>query len=290
MTNLDDFLSAVQGAATDETPAGEQVRYLLIDHAGAPGLTQALRGRYFLSWTSLFEGSTEVGALEVAPILVQLPSHRMTSSERDFLQWLYRKCQFSTSVTALHSTWTRDSLEHALKIRLDAVLPDNLPVMLRYFDTRTLESLWRVLTAEQQKQFFGFASCWQWLDRAGDLHQWHTEQLTNDSWPARFEVDVTQQKALIESGEADALAAQMAAQAPDLCHVKQRAELHALANRCRAKFDALGIADIRTQTLYCLTALQHGLDFDADPRWAEMLGRVGRKQLGFEAALIEMGV
>jgi Domain of unknown function (DUF4123) len=289
MKNLIDFVAAVQDNARGEAQPGEPMRYLLVDHAGAPGLMQALQRRPSLTWTSLFEDSKEVGALEVAPILIRLPDARANFVEREFLEWLYRACQYSTSVTALHSAWERDRLASALRTRLDMMLPDGMPVMLRYFDTRALESLLRVLTAEQQGQFLGVASRWQWLGRAGELHQRHTEQLTTDPWPHRLEIDVTQQNALIESGEADALVAQMNAQAPDLCRHEQRADLHALAERCASKFGPLGIDDIRTQALYCLTALELGSDFDSQPGWAEVLARVAKKQISFEAALGEMG-
>ena len=97
---------------------------------------------------------------------------------------------FSTSVTILDSTWEREALLNALKIRLDLMLPERMPVMLRYFDTRTLEALLRVFNADQQAQFFGIASCWRWLDRAGEVRQQHSEQLASDPWPHRYELDM----------------------------------------------------------------------------------------------------
>ena len=82
----------------------------------------------------------------------------------------------------------------------------------------------------------------------------------------------------------------MTAQAPDLCHHRPRAELHALAERCMSKVVGLGIEDIRTRAVYCLAASQLGEGFDSQPAWADVVGRVAKKQIGFEAALKEMGV
>jgi Domain of unknown function (DUF4123) len=290
MKNTDEFVSAVRPTATVDALSAERQRYLLVDHAGAPGLMQELRGRPSLTWASLFEDSREVRALEVAPILVQLPEDRSTLGERDFLAWVYRTCRFSTSVTVLHSAWSRGRLARALKARLDVMLPDKMAVMLRYFDTRTLEPFLRALTPQQQGDFLGIAARWQWLDRAGDLHERTTEQLTTDAWPHRFEIDVVQQNTLIEAGEADALAAQMKGQAPDLCQGAPTAQLHALAVQCLPKLGKLGIEDVRTQTLYCLTALQLGPKFDLQPEWAAVLGRVAAKEVTFEDALKEMQV
>jgi Domain of unknown function (DUF4123) len=288
MSSLQDFLSATKSFVGSE---GRQAHrpYVLVDHAGAPGLMRELRRTPALVWTSLFEGSKDAGAIEVAPILIELPDDSADASQREFLAWLHRTCRFSTSVMLLDSTWGREPLLIALKNRLEVMLPDRLPVMLRYFDTRTVEALLRVLTRDQQAQFFGIASCWWWLDRAGELRHDRVEQLASDPWPHRYELDAAQQNALIDAGEADAIAAQMSIQAPDLCGHVQRAELHALAERCVPKAARLGIEDIRMRASYCLAALQLGEDFDSQPAWADVLGRVAKKQLGFEAALKEMG-
>ena len=273
-----------------DAPANGQKIYLLIDHAGAPGLLAELRGRSTVDWWNLFDGSTEQGALDVAPILVCLRDGGANAAERALLAWLHRVCEFSASFTAMQSTMESASLIDALKRRLDVVLPDQMPVLLRYFDTRILESLLGVLTDEQRIQFLGIASSWQWLDRAGRLQWQDAAQCQVDPWPDQFEFDVRQQNMLIEASEADVLAQQMQSQAPDLCRPKARAELHALANLCLPRLRELALDELRTRTLYCLTALQLGPVFDQQPAWSEALGRVAKKQVSFEAVLNELGV
>jgi hypothetical protein len=164
------------------------------------------------------------------------------------------------------------------------------PCWLRYFDTRVLESLLRVLTAPQQQAFTGVASRWCWLDRAGQLQALEAQQSQADVWPQNFELSPSQQNALVEAGEGDALVEQMVTLAPDLCQNKARAELHVLTTGCLTKFGKLHIEDIRTQTLYCLIALQLGTKFDLEPVWADALERVAKKQCTFAEALNEMGV
>ena len=78
-------------------------------------------------------------------------------------------CGESTSLTLLHSSLAFEALAQRLKYRLDVLLPDGLPAMLRYFDTRILESLIQVLEPDQRNHFLGIAYCWQWLDRGGDM-------------------------------------------------------------------------------------------------------------------------
>lgn len=48
--------------------------YALVDHGAIADPTKRLT-RFGVSWTSLFEGSRDEGALEVAPILVPLHQH-----------------------------------------------------------------------------------------------------------------------------------------------------------------------------------------------------------------------
>ena len=290
MTPVNDFIQAIRGDRTDALPRSEQRLYLLVDHAGAPGLVAELRRKVAVPWSSLFDDSTEQGALTVAPILIHFPDACASQSELNLLAWLQRACEFSTSLTVLNSTLEHDSLACALRRRLNALLPDHMPVMLRYFDTRILESLVPVLSPAQRSEFLGIASRWQWLDRAGDLRRLDSDQLQSDSWPHQFELDVVQQNALIEASTADALVEQMQAHAADLCRPKTRAELHALAERCVPKLDRFAIEDIRTQTLFCLTQLQLGPGFDMQPAWADALGRVAKKQISFEVILKEMGV
>ena len=290
MTPVNDFVQAVRGDRSGALSSSERRLYLLVDHAGAPGLVAELRHRVAVPWSSLFDDSKEQGALAVAPILIHFPDACASQSELNLLAWLRRACEFSTSLTVLHSTLAHDNLANALKRRLNAQLPDHMPVMLRYFDTRILESLVQVLSPTQRDEFLGIGSRWQWLDRAGCLRRFDADELQGDSWPQQFEFDVVQQNALIEASTADVLVEQMQAHAADLCRPKTRAELHAIAAQCVPKFDRFAIQDIRAQTLYCLTELQLGPAFDMQSEWAQALERVAKKQIGFEIVLKEMGV
>lgn len=290
MSRVNDFVEAVRGDRTDSSASDSRRLYMLVDHAGAPGLVAELRRRAEVPWSSLFEDSKEDGALAVAPILIQFPHTYSTQRELHLLAWIRRACEFSTSLTILNSTLEHAHLASALKRRLDAQLPDRMPVLLRYFDTRTLEALTQVFSLTQRNSFLGIASCWQWLDRMGRLQRLDVQELPADPWPHQFEFDVVQQNALIDAGAADALVEQMQTHAADLCHPKTRAELHALAERCIPKLERFDIKDIRTQTLFCLTELQLGPAFDVQAAWPEALARVTKKQASFEAILKEIGV
>lgn len=258
MTHIADPVQLIQGGLPEAVLADGQHLYALIDHAGAPGLVKKLQRDSTTAWSSLFEGSREQGALEVAPILVHLANGGTGSSERSLLNWLHHACRFSTSLIVLNSSLRHADVALALRKRLNARLPEHVDVMLRYFDTRIFESLIPVLDPAQRAEFLGIASRWQWLDRAGLLQRMDAQEQQGDAWPALFELNTAQQNALIEASSADALVQQMQANASDLCRDKTRAQLHAIAAQCLPKIGRWAIEDLRTQTLVCLTALQHG--------------------------------
>ena len=115
-------------------------------------------------------------------------------------------------------------------------------------------------------------------------------QLQADLWPSPFQLDESQQNALITASEADTLVQQMRHGAPDLCHGHALATLHAIAGHCITQLDRLGINQMAARTLYCLTALQFGPTFADQPNWEEALGRVAKKQISFMDALKELGM
>jgi hypothetical protein len=93
-----------------------------------------------------------------------------------------------------------------LRDRTDAVLPQNLGVLLRYFDPRVLDTLTKVLDRERLSAFLGIASCWAFPERSGGLLMLETDTLEGGKelkTPITF--DTTQEAALIDAGEADAM-------------------------------------------------------------------------------------
>lgn len=219
--------------------------------------------------------------MDAAPLLLDLE----TISQKPWLQWLHFACSESTSLTLLHSSLELPALAESLKRRLDVLLPDAVPALLRYFDTRIIESLLQVLETEQCKTFFGIAACWQWLDRAGELRHYQVEQLPDDSWPSPWKLDEKQQNAMIDAAEADALVQQIQSHGMELCAGHSRASLHTLARSCIAQAEKFEIDGIPARTLFSLLAMQTGTGFHEQPEWAALLARVRLKEISFEDAV-----
>jgi Domain of unknown function (DUF4123) len=264
--------------------------FVLVDHAGAPSLMSRLRRAPSLRWHSLFAGSKEDGALEVAPILVALgeleapPSHAV----RELLDWLCSTCTFNHSTLWLRSNWSFDALAKALTARLDASLPDRLPVMLRYFDTRVFNVLTTALTPEQAAAFFVAADRWSWWDRAGELRHFHAEPEAIDRFDAPLVISEGQEAHLIEAAEPDAIIHLMQRTAADLCAAQTPAALHATVSANLPVAKRYGIEDPRQQALFCLTELESGPKFFELPVWRKALDGAGLDGGDFDEVLRQM--
>lgn len=261
MTNFDEFLKTV----LESSPGPGFHLYALVDHAGAPGLVSCLSAVPGTAWISLFADSTEEKAVDVAPLLLSLQA----AATPWWLRWLHTACLESTSLALLYSSADSQRLAQELKNRLNVMLPDKVPALLRYFDTRILESLRQVLEPDQCASFFGIAARWIWLDRAGDVQNHVPNMLRYATWPAYFAFSEKQQNAMIDAAEADVLVQQMQTYGLDLCAGYSRAALHVVAQEASLRADELGIQEMPSRALLALARLQHGPNFMAKPEWVE---------------------
>lgn len=249
-------------------PAGHHL-FALVDHAGCDSLMPRLSHSRSLQWINLFEGSTEAGAIQVAPILVDLGGIATPSATAQrFLSGLSSVCQTSNALLVMRSTWSLPTLATALRARLDALLPDDLPVLLRYFDTRVHAALLSVLREDQCAEFYCPASHWWWFDRAGRWCDLASQECETDTLQSPMTLDAKQQTQLIAASEADAVAHEVRLAAPDLCKGWSRAQLHEHVAHCLPAAQGHNIGGLSMQTLFCIVALELGVGFDEQPEWS----------------------
>ncbi|MDZ5456594.1 DUF4123 domain-containing protein [Azohydromonas lata] len=282
MQNSNTFMEAVLNLS----PGTDSCLYALVDHAGAPGLLKRLHDYPTTPWVNLFTGSREELAIEAAPLLLTL----QPPLKSWWLPWLHTACLESTSLTLLYSSINPQILVNGLKKRLDVMLPDDVPALLRYFDTRILESLLKVLKSEQRKSFLGIALRWMWLDRGGNLRTDDTVPTPEDSWVSPSFLSEQQQNTMIEAADADVLMQQMQTHGWDLCATYSRAQLHELAYSALANAKEFGIEGMPSQTLFALACLQLGLNFTKEAKWAALLHKVRNKEIIFEDAIQQTGI
>lgn len=259
-------------AKISRTSAEHQL-YALVDHSGMPGLIKALASAG-QPWVSLFHGSNEENALSVAPILVALNIQTVTTTTNPLLDWLCERSTYASSLLLLASPLMLDELTPRLTARLDAKLPDNVNVMLRYFDTRVFAALISVLDDAQKTEFLSPASQWWYMDRRGALQTIAATFALQDTFVAPLKLNSNQQNSLIDASEPDQIAELLQDAVPNEYDEIPYPNRFDFITRHTQIADSFGIKATHEKSFYCALALINGEDFASQPAWRDGLNEV----------------
>lgn len=254
--------------------AGGQL-FALVDHAGIPGLAKQL-SKMRVQWLSLFEGSRDEGALEVAPLLFPIDADQNSFQRKALLRWIGERGTFTSSMLFLVSPLSMPELARRLALRLDASLPDEMEIVLRFFDTRVFEQLLIVLSDEQRDCFLNVAHCWWFVDRRGALQYVSATFAETGGCDVPLVLSTKQEAALLDASEPDQVAQLLRTFVPN-----EYAELVAgqaydfIIKHMRAA-RAFGVASTHDHALYCSLALLEGEDFSEREKWSAALEKFGR--------------
>lgn len=254
------------------TPA-ELRLYALIDHGGVPGLVKTLAGTG-QAWVSLFKDSNEENALSVAPILVTLNIPAATENDNQLLDWICERSTYSSSLLLLASSLTMNELAHRLIARLDAKLPDNVNVMLRYFDTRVFAELMSVLDELQKTEFLNPASQWWYVDRRGALQTVAAVFALQDTFVAPLRLNLIQQNSMIGASEPDQIAELLKDTVPNEYDELPYQDRYDFIKRHAQTAEGFGVKATYEKSFYCALALIYGEDFAAQPAWRTGLDEI----------------
>lgn len=263
----------------------ENYLYCLADHAGMPGLLGELDSAK-LSWVSLFEGSSERNALQVAPLLFAL-NEEANKQHSHFLRWLSEHGTYTSSMLLLSSPLNTADLQRRLTLRLNARVSGQMDVMLRYFDPRTFEGLLSVLTPHERADFLNVADCWWYFDRSGREVVWPASSESVERFSSPLVLSEAQEFGMLDASEPDQVAQQLTTMMPD--HYRRIAlpQRHAFLSRHMAEAKTAGIVSTNELVLYCGLALLYGEEFARQPAWQLVLERVRSGRIKFSDAVIE---
>lgn len=277
-------LQAFHRAAHDAHP--DTRVYCLADHGGMPGLVREL-DRAHIAWHSLFDGSSEEGALRVAPLLFSLDD-AVEAGRIDLLGWVAEHGTYTSSMLLLASPLGMRELGARLARRLDATLPEGIEIMLRFFDPRVFEALIAVLDPAQKEAFLGVAACWWLLDRSGAVRAALARFTVADTFGAPLQLDARQEEALVAASEPDQVAARLAELAPAQFRALPHSERHDFFETEIGAARALGLASPHELVLYCTIALLEGRKFAMIPKWRDVLEAVRAGTITFNQAVAGM--
>lgn len=212
MSALIDFRT-IPGQLVEEN--AESNVFFLIDQSGMPGLYRQLR-HTSTGWASLFKGSKEENALEVAPLLILAGANGKLVLPRAIFSWIGERGTYTSTVMMLVSPMSLESLNSQLSARLDVLLSEGMEAMLRFFDPRVFESLLTILTNEQVKIFLSPAMSWHYVDRAGNFINVKAEYRKSQILSDFLTLSRDQETALLSASEVDQVMQLLNSNVPDL--------------------------------------------------------------------------
>ena len=283
-----------------DTPLLKQVRslvslanaekwvYVLADQSALPRIKSIWPWVSRLRWASLLpSGVTQPDG--ATPLLMDVSNVASSDATARALDELYAHGRWANCLSLLVSTQPVDRLTVSLSERTRAELPDHMTVLLRYFDTRTMPLLIRLLKPVQYAAFMDCAESWYFVDRLGSLQKMPVAESRQQSFvrypPLVF--DTAQERMLIDDGTTDAVIDQLLEQRhPAIAGTTPPQQYEMIFPLVNAA-SALKIDDMRDVFLYCCAALARGSHFERLSPWSERLAWHRQGKMTLEEALTD---
>lgn len=254
-----------------ERNSSDDELFVLADQACLIGLEKRLFS-CGCQWRNLFAQSREAGAAAAGPVLFRI-TVPAPSNERWLLRWISSEGKYSSCLLLVLSPLTLDELAARLRYRFDAMLPDAVPILLRYFDGRIFEALVQHLSHEQLKCFLGVGPCWWYVDRVGTLKKVHAEFM-KDSADVPLVLSVSQEASLIDACEPDQVAEMLKNVVPNEYNELDESQRFEFLTRHMEAARRTGIVGTQELALYCALALMEGQAFASRENWPSILKEV----------------
>lgn len=262
---------ALRELIAQQRAEGEQL-YWLLDQSALPQSQWIARHIGGADWIDLLSGESERHFNGASPIIVDAFGASEHASLR-LADELYRVGRFANAISLITSPLpiARLQAEMHQSVRID--LPGNLEAMLRYFDTRSLPLLPRLLLPQQYAALLQGIKRWSYLDRWGAMRHMPTVALSNTSTlvPSRIALDEAQEAALIDDGLTDAVIDLLLTQGhPALLDLSPPAQFEAIDPLVIAS-RGFGLGEPFETLAFVGKALGEGIEFSHGERWRGLL-------------------
>jgi Domain of unknown function (DUF4123) len=261
-------------------------RYLIVDTAATRPTNMAKALAIEAPAFDLLKGERCDWRESASPVLLELPRQAQGKSTCSSIRNALIKWRYANCFIAIVSDISFQQMTQLLSQRTDALLPDNMTVVLRYFDTRVFGTLMQIFSNEQRREFLSAATHWTMPGRWGELQSYKGDtahEIANATLGIRL--NALQEAALIESGDADALVDLMLNQGHPALSALVPPEQYEKINLALAKAKKTQINEISEQVAYCTVALELGTDFGDEPAWAPRMTLVKSGKLKFTDVL-----
>jgi hypothetical protein len=176
------------------------------------------------------------------------------------------------------------TLRHELAQRARIMLPQNMPALLRFFDTRTLPQLPRILEPAQYAALRQPTAAWHYLDRWGVLQQLPAAR-ADATAPLPLALSPAQEQALVDDGLADAVIDLLITQRHPVVQDKTPPQQYEWVRPIVDAALAMGLGEPPQAMMFVAKAAEHGTDFHTREPWAGNLLRFRQGQCTWHEAL-----
>jgi hypothetical protein len=250
----------------------EQHRYLVVDTAATRPANLALELALGGQAIDILTSEHCVWRESASPVLIELPRAPVQQSLCGRLGETLTKWRYANCFVFIESPHTRDVVIRMLRERTEAVLPENMPVLLRFFDCRVFTALLKVLGADQRTSLLAVGSRWAMPRRHGELRCIESKlesRVVEISWP--LDLDSAQEAALIDAGEADAMIDLLLNQNNAALQALLPPEQHERISAALVAAKDLGIERLSDQVVFCTLDMELGAKFHDHEPWVSAI-------------------
>jgi hypothetical protein len=277
------LLDVVARLADETLESSKSFLYLVVDQSALPNIRKFWSSIAQTSWAVIL-GEDDQQPDGGSPFVVDVSNVNRAPHVQRLISRLYGQAQFANCFCVLQSELSYKEIANELRKRSYAELPDHLEVVLRFFDTRTLPLLPKLLSPTQYAQFVSCAKAWYYIDRFGLAQQLPTAT-TDAEFVGPVVLNEEQEKLLVQDGLTDSVIDQLLTQRHPALHGLSPPEQFVLIERMLGHARPLGIDDTLDATLFCYASFEHGQDFVEREPWQARLQRFRRNELSLRAAL-----
>jgi len=284
-------LADEQGTSGDDLPLEEVPNFALVDGALCREAHATLSARLPCCTVIPAGGAVSSADMSALPFLIERPT-QPSRSQRAAMRRLNDWANSTDAVSWVRSTHSLQSLAPALGERMLARISGGLEVVVRFADARVLPELHRVLDEAQRVAFFSVVQAWWYPDRNNKLQALtlpRQRSATACTYPPLVFSELQEQQ-LLDAAEPDAVLQLLRTHDAQRLGAMSKPESHALARAAVQAASRWRLESTPDKALYAMIALEHGPDFDTQPRWQAALARVQRGELPLAAAIAEVDV
>jgi Domain of unknown function (DUF4123) len=267
---------------TESTPASV---YLVVDQSALPNIRKFWSSIAQASWAVIL-GDTDSQPDGASPFVIDVSNISRSPDLQKLIRRFQEQAQFANCFCILQSELTCKEVANELRKRSCAELPDHLEVVLRFFDTRTMPLLPKLLSPVQYARFVACANTWHYIDRFGIAQLMPPATTVDDAeFVSPMVLNKEQEELLVHDGLTDSVIDQLLTQRHPALHGLSPPEQFILVERVMNCGRPLGIDDTLDGTLFCYASFEHGQDFVEREPWRARLQQFRRNELSLRAAL-----